>query len=538
MTTSLDVVSLESTRTRSVRRYQFRVNRLLTVVLVGLVLSWTAVHLGFGRRALVNGRGFSELGRFFEAAFQPLISRDLLALAFNGAKVTVAYALLGTILSVGIGLVVGVLITPARRDSRIGPLAWILRTLLIPIRGTHEVLWALLLLNILGINPLVAVFSIAIPFGAVTARVFSEILEAQPRAPYRALRASGTSESVAFLYAILPSALADGTSYTFYRFECAIRAAAVLGVVGAGGLGEQLRLSFLQPNYREMWTFLYSLVALSAAADALSARVRKRSSKTAQRRTIAGRTAATLVGAALAWWVLNISLSTLWSGRTRKLVGEISGAWLPPDLTREHRRLLWGLMGETLAISIGSIVVSVLFALPFALLSARGLSKTRTRRVTSSLGRIVLLVSRAIPPSVWAYLSVLVFFPGPLPAAIALGIYNAGVLGRLLGEAIENLDLRPRAALIAAGAPPVTATLYGVFPLAAPTFAGYSLYRWEVAMRETITVGIVAAGGLGAHLNQRLAAFDWQSITATIGALVILTCLVDVVGAVLRRTFA
>jgi phosphonate transport system permease protein len=538
MTTSLDVVSLESTRTGSVRRYQFRVNRLLTVVLAALVVSWTAVHLGFGRRALVNGRGFSELGRFFQAAFQPLISRDLLALAFSGAKVTVAYALLGTILSVGIGLVVGVLITPARRDSRIGPLAWVLRTLLIPVRGTHEVLWALLLLNILGINPLVAVFSIAIPFGAVTARVFSEILEAQPRAPYRALRASGASESVAFLYAILPSALADGTSYTFYRFECAIRAAAVLGVVGAGGLGEQLRLSFLQPNYREMWTFLYSLIALSAAADALSARVRKRSSKTAQRRTIAGRTAATLVGAALAWWVLNISLSTLWSGRTRKLVSEISGAWLPPDLTVEHRRLLWGLMGETLAISIGSIVVSVLFAVPFALMSARGLSKTRTRRVTSSLGRVVLLVSRAIPPSVWAYLSVLVFFPGPLPAAIALGIYNAGVLGRLLGEAIENLDLRPRSALIAAGAPPVTATLYGVVPLAAPTFAGYSLYRWEVAMRETITVGIVAAGGLGAHLNQRLAAFDWQSITATIGALVILTCLVDVVGAVLRRTFA
>jgi phosphonate transport system permease protein len=310
----------------------------------------------------------------------------------------------------------------------------------------------------------------------------------------------------------------------------------VLGVVGAGGLGEQLRLSFLAPNYREMWTFLYVLIALSAGADALSARVRKRSLHTRHHRTLIGRSAATLLCAVVAWWVLKISPSTLWSSRTRDLASEISKAWLPPNFDRDHRHLLWGLMGETLAISIGSILISATIAIPFAFVTARGLSRNPAGRVASLIGRIILLVSRAIPPSVWAYLCVLVFFPGPLPAAIALGIYNAGVLGRLMAEAVENLDGKPRTALVASGARPLAATLYGIVPIAAPTFTQYSLYRWEVAMRETITVGIVAAGGLGAHLNQRLAAFDWRSITSTIGALMVLTAVVETVGFLLRRT--
>jgi phosphonate transport system permease protein len=532
----LDVVAIEGGRSTA-RAYRIpgRGRRLLSLVsLLGVVL-WTATHLGVGRRALVNGRGFHELARFFTAAIQPALNTELLKLAWTGSKVTLAYALLGTIASVAIGFVFGVLITPARRDARIGPIAAIVRALLIPIRGAHEVLWALLFLNVLGINPIVAVLSIAIPFGAVTARVFSEILAAQPRDAYRALRASGASESIAFAYGVIPSALADGTSYTFYRFECAVRAAAVLGVVGAGGLGEQLRLSFLAPNYREMWTFLYVLIALSATADALSARVRKRSLQTRQSRTLLGRTVATIAGTAVAWRILKIAPSTLWSARTRDLASQITKSWLPPNLDLDHRRLLWDLMGDTLAISIGSILLSVAIAVPFSFVLARGTSRKPARKVASLVGRVVLLTSRAIPPSVWAYLCVLVLFPGPLPATIALGIYNAGVLGRLMAEAVENLDDRPRSALVAAGARPLEATLYGVIPRVVPTFTQYSLYRWEVAMRETITVGIVAAGGLGAHLNQRLAAFDWKSITATIGALMTLTAVVEATGFALRR---
>jgi phosphonate transport system permease protein len=536
---SLDVVTLEGGRSTSATRHlPGGGRRLLSLVPFLLVVVWTTTHLGVGRRALVNGRGFGELGRFFGAAVRPSAGADLLKLAWSGAKITLAYALLGTIASVGIGLVLGLLITPARRDGQTGPLATIVRALLIPIRGTHEVLWALLFLNVLGINPIVAVLAIAIPFGAVTARVFSEILAAQPRDAYRALRAGGATELMAFVYGVVPNALGDGTSYTFYRFECAVRAAAVLGVVGAGGLGEQLRLSFLAPNYNEMWTFLYVLILLSAAADALSARVRKRSLTTRHNRTLIGRNVATFLCATLAWWVLKISPSTLWSSRTRALAGQISKSWLPPNFDSDHRRLLWGLMGETLAISVGSIIISAMIAIPFAFVTARGLARNPARRISSLVGRVVLLASRAIPPSVWAYLCVLVFFPGPLPAAIALGIYNAGVLGRLMAEAIENLDCRPRAALVASGARPFAATVYGVVPIAAPTFTQYSLYRWEVAMRETITVGIVAAGGLGAHLNQRLAAFDWKSITATIGALMALTVGVEAVGFVLRRSIA
>lgn len=533
----LDLAALEAgTRAPGLSRTKTsHWQRIGAVVAVLGALAWAGGQLDLTGRALVNGRGFAELGRFFAAAVRPRTSPEILRAAFTGTKVTLSYALLGTIASVGIGLMFGVVLCRARTEGKHTAISGACRVLLAPIRGAHEVLWALLFASVLGINPLVAVLAIALPFGAVTARVFSEILDAQPTAPYDALRAGGARRFSAFVLGIVPGALNDGTSYTFYRFECAVRSAAVLGVVGAGGLGEQLRLSFLEADYRGMWSFLWCLIALSAIVEFGSGRIRKRAVSVAQKRTFTRRTLATLTLAGMAWWTLGVDVATLWSARTRRLAGETMSQWFPADFSLDHRQILVPLARETLAISIASLFISLTLAVPLALLTTRSTDAGRIRLLASSFGRFVLLITRALPPSVWAYLAVLVLFPGPLPAAVALGIYNAGVLGRLLGEVLENLDQRPRSALRASGASPATATILGILPTASPLFAGYGLYRWEVAMRETIMVGIVAAGGLGAHLNQRLAAFDWPEVTATIAVLIGLTFLVDLTSTGFRR---
>jgi len=147
----------------------------------------------------------------------------------------------------------------------------------------------------------------------------------------------------------------------------------------------------------------------------------------------------------------------------------------------------------------------------------------------------VLLVCRAIPPPVGALILVFVFIPGPLPGALALAVYNLGILGRLMAEVVENLDPRPVRGLRAQGAPGLQAFLYGTVPRALPRFAAYGLYRWEVTIRETVVVGLVGAGGLGTLLALQLAAFDYQGVLATLLALVALTLVVDLLGAGLRR---
>ena len=105
-----------------------------------------------------------------------------------------------------------------------------------------------------------------------------------------------------------------------------------------------------------------------------------------------------------------------------------------------------------------------------------------------------------------------------------------------MAEVVENLDERPAAALRTLGAPDAHAFVYGVLPEATPRFTAYSLYRWEVALRETVIVGLVGAGGLGRLLAEQLAAFDHAGALVTIGALIVLSAAVDLVSAFARRS--
>jgi phosphonate transport system permease protein len=542
-----DLVGLEASGRRSrpqpapiTKRTKASVGSLPLFAVLGL-LGLAAWDLRIGRRALINGQGFTELGRFFRAAVTPKVTGETLRLVWSGTVTTLSYAMVGTVLSAVFGFGLAVVATGARQDD-VEPSVYakFIGALMVPIRGIHEVLWALIFINLLGINPLVAVLAIALPFSAVSAKVFAELFSAQPRQPFDALRALGAGRSTAFAYGVLPNAGRDCISYGFYRFECAIRSAAVLGVVGAGGLGYQLLLSFQSADYREMWTFIWALIALSAVADWLSSRVRRQQQRTTpshfQRTSPPGLLVGVFLGLGLLAAIsLHLDVTTLWSTRTREQWSYLVANWLPPDLHASYLRELTNLARETLAISVGSMVVAAAIAVAGSLCSARLDGQRRSRRGAGWVVRALLLVARSVPAAVWAYLAVIAFFSGPFPAAIALGVYNGGVLGRMLGEVVENLDRRPRAALLASGASGFTASAYGSVPIAAPSYVTYGLYRWEVAMRETVVVGIAAAGGLGAHMKQLLAAFAWPKLVTSIAVMILLTLFVDALSAHLRR---
>ena len=144
------------------------------------------------------------------------------------------------------------------------------------------------------------------------------------------------------------------------------------------------------------------------------------------------------------------------------------------------------------------------------------------------------LLLRAVPPPVWAFVLLLVVFPGILPGALALAAYNLGVLGRLLAEAVEELDQGPLRALEALGASRAQVVLHGVLPAALTRFAAHGLERWETAIRDTVVVGLVGAGGLGVLLDGQLARFAFDAVAVTLLVLLALTFLVDVAGARLR----
>ncbi|MGH9283460.1 MAG: PhnE/PtxC family ABC transporter permease, partial [Acidimicrobiales bacterium] len=318
------------------RMARWSARRLWFAALV-VAVAWSLWAAGVGRREVVNPGGWTLLGRFWRAAASPELSSEFLSATGRATLTTVAFAALGTALSVLVGVVGGVLTSetwwrrpgPARNGRRAGlrP-GWFAGRLLFGLpRGVHEAVWGLFLVNVLGRDPVVGVLAIAIPFGAITAKVYAELIDEAAGGPYDALRAAGAGRLTALAYAVLPLTLPDFVSYAFYRLECALRSAVILGMIGAGGLGFQLSLSFQSLRYDEMWTLIYTLVAVSALVDLWGATLRRRGTARLVRRSVLA--SAVLVVASLVH--LGPDLGRLVSARTRSLLADLAGDAWPPS---------------------------------------------------------------------------------------------------------------------------------------------------------------------------------------------------------------
>jgi len=250
--------------------------------------------------------------------------------------------------------------------------------------------------------------------------------------------------------------------------------------------------------------------------------------------------AALTLAVPIAVWRLGLDFSTLWDARARMLARElVTNAW-PPQIGSGGISELVSDSLDTIALAVLSIALAWGVASPLAFVARRpesvaGLSGL-LRRAGSTATRFVLLVSRSVPPPVWAFVIVFVLFPGLWPGVVALAIYNAGVLGRLQAEVLENGDERPANVLSAMGASRPGALTVATVPAVAGRFTALGLYRWEVAIRETVIVGVVGAAGLGRRLDEQTSSFDYDGILATILALLVVTIAVDVASASIRHS--
>lgn len=212
-----------------------------------------------------------------------LLSMDLSPTYLAGrvlpaAALTVAYAVAAMTVAVAVGipgalLAGGVLVR--RRVPRVLTAGGV-RGVLGFLRAIDELIWAVLLVEAVGFSPWAGILGIGLPYGATVGRVLAERLQDVPEGPLEALRSTGASEAQVVLYGRLPAVLADTVSYVLYRFECAVRAAAVLSVAGLGGIGLQLTTALDDLAFDRMWTLLLVLALLVVAIDVVSGAVRRR----------------------------------------------------------------------------------------------------------------------------------------------------------------------------------------------------------------------------------------------------------------------
>jgi len=252
-----------------------------------------------------------------------------------------------------------------------------------------------------------------------------------------------------------------------------------------------------------------------------------------------------LPGFVVAWLASDVSLAGLTSPRTRQLTGGLLDDLWPPALPAGGWPALGNAILDTLAMAVLAMGVAVVITLLMAPLATAARRTTNADRLTLGrrafrgllwwLARAILLVLRSVPPTVWAVVALLVLFPGVLPGALALGLYTGGILGRLVAEAWESVDTRARDALRHAGVRRGTATLIATVPPSTHQLLTYTLYRFEICVRETAVVGIVGAAGLGRLLAENLAVFRFPVVTTLLAASFVVSAATELLGRRLRR---
>jgi len=277
-------------------------------VVVGIAITFLicAWSLGLTPAGLVppDARHWERTGNFFAAALSPAMdyqdpdtpddANPIWLKGLLGLFHTLRYAFGAMSIAIPLALVMGFLGASAWWPERRGPLLGVLlrgvfitcRFVMSLARSIHELIWALLLLSAFGMSPLAGMMALALPFSGTLGKVFSELIDEEAREAAQALQAVGHGPIQTFLVGIFPGALPNLITYSFYRFECALRSSAVLGFVGIETIGLYIQLSHEEFFYHEVWTYLYFLLALIVIVDLWSAGIRRHLNPATEWRTV------------------------------------------------------------------------------------------------------------------------------------------------------------------------------------------------------------------------------------------------------------
>ena len=252
--------------------------------LAGLAVLWPALVLSeFKPWVLLEPDALKPALRFVADFFPPRSDTEFLTLLVRETWRTVAMATAGLTLALLLAVPLALLSVRVLSLSALtGSMAFVpaamrqvVRWVMMLLRSVPELVWALVFVRVVGLGPTSGVLAIALTYGGMLGKVYADILESSDTHATSSLMRNGSGRLQAFFYALLPQTAAELTSYTVYRWECAIRSSAVLGFVGAGGLGQLMDSSMKMFNGSEVASILLVFMVLVWLADRMSAALRR-----------------------------------------------------------------------------------------------------------------------------------------------------------------------------------------------------------------------------------------------------------------------
>ncbi|NJM34295.1 MAG: ABC transporter permease [Rhodomicrobium sp.] len=441
-----------------------------------------------------------------------LIHPDLVSVQAMSVVWTVAFAVLGVTLGASCGFLLALVF------ERL----WPIRALAAFLRSVHELFWALLLMQVTGLSPLTGILAIALPYAGIFAKVYSEMIEEADRSPERVMPA-GASTVSRFFFGRLPVIAQQFKTYTLYRLECGMRSTLVLGFIGLPTIGFHLDSYFKIGDYAQAAGLLFAFYLLIAT----------------RRLWVRPATIPFLIAGSLLVLPEAVGGGSVLDNLTRFLTKDIvpsplAGADLTAWATWE-RLAAWLssiLTGQILPGALQTLILSQIALVATGIL-ALGLFPIVCRRFLGLaghyLGRLILVVVRSTPEYMLAYVLLQLLGPSMLPAIIALSIHNGAIIGYLLGRHADHLAYRLDA--------PKGINLYAyeTVPRIYGQFLAYSLYRWEIMIRESAIFGILGVATLGYYVDAAIAELRLDVAMVLILGVAALSMSVDAFSRWLRR---
>lgn len=468
---------------------------LLFVVAALLCLPWADL-------AVSTPDPWSELGRLGRGLLSP-VTPSFSTLMESLAN-TLAFALQG----VALGAVAGLVLALFYRH-------WWVRTFSAFARAIHELFWALLFVQLAGLSPLAGVLAIAIPYAGTFAKIYGELFEEVDPAAAAALP-PGTSRLSAFFYTVLPPCWPHMVTYTRYRLECGIRSSAVLGFIGLPTVGFHLETALKQGQYSEAAALFYALVLVIVTLHGWMRR----------------RLLPVYVLAAV-WWlppVAQVNWALVWQFFSSDVVpapirngwnGDALWHWL---LALGQKQILPGLANTVVLGLLALLATSAVTLLTFPWIS-RLFGNVASR----GAGHVFLVLMRSAPEYLLAFVGLLLWGPGMLPAIVALALHNGAIIAHLVGHYCNELQLREDAVR------GVNRYLFEVLPRIYRTFLAFTLYRFEILLRESAILGVLGIPTLGFFIDSAFSEFRFDRALLLLLVTALLNMLVDTIARHLRR---
>lgn len=520
--------SLKSyTTKKKVNKITFTLGFIILLLYLGFKVEFDFIRLF---------KGIPDMMGLFNRMLNPNLSyvSEVFEKLLETIQIAVVSSILGVILAIPFSLLIAENITTNKFIAKI------LTTIFSFLRTIPSLIWAALLVSVFSIGKFSGIVALSIIAFLMSLKLFKEYIESIKENQLSSTRSVGANSIQVLRYCVLPHMLELSISVFFIVLETNIRSASILGLVGAGGIGQIMWRDLNHLRYDNLSMLILILFLTILLIDLSSLFLRKalrkstikfKSIETYKRYKISKLIYIPLIIVGL----FIVVFKSFDISYDRLLLGIEQGNQIISRMVRMdisyYPKLIEGIK-ESFFIAIFATIVGSFFALILSYLVAYN---TSPNKGISIFLKGFINILRTFPPIITA----IIFFrgvgPGPLAGAMALSIYTTGVLTKMYSEVLESTEKNIQDSVIVVGTTNLQSYRHGLLPHTFPTFISLALYRLESNIRNSTILGIIGAGGIGTILSMNITWRNWEKVGFLLLGISLMVITIDKLSNYLRK---